>query len=53
MITFIFLLTFFLDVECCPTGGDAFWVELGNSCYSISREPMDWGTAQAVGRNIL
>ena len=52
MISSIFLLTLALSVDCCPTGGDTFWVELGNSCYSISRDPMDWGTAQEVG-NIL
>ena len=52
MISSIFLLTLALYVDCCPTGGDTFWVELGDSCYSISRDPMDWGTAQEVG-NIL
>ena len=49
MIFSIFLVTLALSVDCCPTGGDTFWVELGDSCYSISREPMDWGTAQEVG----
>ena len=52
MLSFIFLITLTMSVDCCPTGGDTFWVELGDSCYSISREPMDWGTAQEVG-NIL
>ena len=51
MIFYIFLITLALSVDCCPTGGDTTWVELGDSCYSISREPMDWGTAQEVGLN--
>ena len=49
MIFSIFYFYFLaLCVDCCPTGGDTFWVELGDSCYSISRQPMDWGTAQEV-----
>jgi len=48
MISSIFLLTLALYVDCCPTGGDTFWVELGDSCYSISRDPIDWGTAQEI-----
>ena len=49
IISSIILITLALTVDCCPTTGDMFWVELGDSCYSISREPMDWGTAQEVG----
>ena len=52
LISFIFLITLALSVDCCPTGGDIYWAELGDSCYSISRDPMDWPTAQEVG-NIL
>ena len=52
IISSIILITLALTVDCCPTTGDTFWVELGDSCYSISREPMDWGTAQSVG-NIM
>ena len=48
----IFFVTCLLTVDCCPSGGDIVWVELGDSCYSISRDPMDWGTAQEV-ENIL
>ena len=36
------------SVQSCPTGGDRVWVELGDSCYSTSRDQMDWGTAQEV-----
>ena len=47
-IPFVILLTLALTVDCCPSGGDRVWVELGDSCYSTSRLAMDWGTAQEV-----
>jgi len=42
----IFLTFLYVQVQSCPTGGESFWVELGEFCYSVSREPVDWGTAQ-------
>ena len=48
IISSIILITLALTVDCCPSGGDRVWVELGDSCYSTSRLAMDWGTAQEV-----
>ena len=41
-----FLLT--LPAHSCPTFGDSYWAQLGDSCYSVSHQAMDWGTAQQV-----
>ena len=51
MSTVRLLLTLFsllCSVLSCPSGGDRVWVELGDSCYSVSQQAMDWGTAQEV-----
>ena len=51
MSTVSLVLTLFYmicSVLSCPSGGDRVWVELGDSCYSISQQAMDWGTAQEV-----
>merc|ERR1712168_78685 len=40
------LVSLLSPVLSCPTDGDRVWVELGGSCYSISHQAMDWGTAQ-------
>merc|ERR1711915_171802 len=43
LVTLFSLLS---SVLSCPSGGDRVWVGLGDSCYSISQQAMDWGTAQ-------
>ena len=51
MTTVRLLLTVFsllCSVLSCPSGGERVWVELGDSCYSISQQAMDWGSAQEV-----
>ena len=51
MTTVRLLLTvfsLFSSILSCPSGGDRVWVELGDSCYSVSQQAMDWGTAQEV-----
>ena len=42
------LFSLLCSVLSCPSGGERVWVELGDSCYSISQQAMDWGSAQEV-----
>ena len=30
----------------CPSTSGIVWTELGDNCYHVSREAMDWGIAQ-------
>ena len=32
--------------EACPPSSDIIWTELGDFCYHVSKEAMDWGIAQ-------
>ena len=49
MMMKIFPLAFLtLPAHSCPTFGDSYWAQLGDSCYSVSHQAMDWGTAQQV-----
>ena len=50
MFVSIFFFTFLLYVNSCPSQhtGDRAWTDLGDSCYSISKQPMNWAVAQEV-----
>ena len=48
MFSSILFFTILLYVDSCPTGGDRSWIDLGASCYTISKQPMNWGVAQEV-----
>ena len=50
LVPIVLVLVLLVSVQSCPSGGDRVWVELGNSCYSISQLAMDWGTAQEVSK---
>ena len=36
----------FKSEAACPTGSGIVWTELGNYCYHVSRDAMDWGVSQ-------
>lgn len=41
----LLLLSIFL-AEACPPNSDVIWTELGDYCYHVSHDAMDWGIAQ-------
>ena len=43
ILTFALIL---LHAEACPSGSGIVWVELGEYCYHVSKEAMDWGISQ-------
>ena len=42
----IILYKFSEEEELCPPNIDNYWAELGDFCYHVSQEAMDWGVAQ-------
>ena len=44
-----YILTFslvLLHAEACPTTSGIVWTQLGDYCYHVSKEAMDWGVSQ-------